>query len=58
MEESVCLDGGGLWSGDATLCATVVCNAVSSCPADVNGDGEVDVLDIIELISAWGGACP
>ncbi|MBT6269635.1 MAG: hypothetical protein HOI88_04730 [Phycisphaerae bacterium] len=57
MEESVCLDGGGLWSGDTTLCATVVCNAVSSCPADVNGDGEVEVLDIIDLITAWG-ACP
>ena len=57
MEESDCLNGGGLWSGDTTLCATVTCEAANSCPADVNGDGEVEVMDIIELITAWG-ACP
>jgi hypothetical protein len=26
-------------------------------PADVNGDGGVDVLDLLQLLSAWG-ACP
>ena len=57
MEESDCLNGGGLWSGDTTLCTTVTCEAANSCPADVNGDGEVEVMDIIELITAWG-ACP
>jgi len=58
MDEETCLDGGGLWNGDATLCATVTCEGSSSgCAADINGDSLVDVLDIIELISAWG-ACP
>ena len=26
------------------------------CPADVNGDGLVDVLDLLEVLAAWG-AC-
>ncbi|MAI67294.1 MAG: hypothetical protein CMJ26_05405 [Phycisphaerae bacterium] len=58
MEEEMCLEGGGLWNGDATLCATVVCEGgSSSCPGDLNGDGSVEVLDIIELITSWG-TCP
>ena len=58
MEEDMCLEGGGIWSGDATLCATVVCECEGdgpvSCPGDLNGNGSVEVLDIIELITAWG----
>jgi len=25
-----------------------------SCPADVNGDGIADVLDLLEVLAAWG----
>jgi predicted outer membrane repeat protein len=99
MSESDCLDGGGDWVGDATVCVSSSCdtsggeplggccladacvmapehacmeadgdfagedvdcvdvNCESACAADINGDNLVDVLDIIELISAWG-ACP
>jgi predicted outer membrane repeat protein len=97
MEEDNCADGGGTWSGDATVCASVTCESNNSflgaccvtgyciqatehacvesgsdfhgtnvecidiicvsCPEDINGDGEVGVLDIIQLISAWG-VCP
>ena len=33
--------------------------AVPSCEAeDVNGDGSVNVLDLIELLLAFGAACP
>ncbi len=45
---------GGFWrsGGDAT----------DPCPADIDGDGNVDVPDLIELIVAWGdcggGSCP
>lgn len=28
--------------------------AVPACPADLDGDGEVAVLDLLELIAAWG----
>jgi hypothetical protein len=26
------------------------------CPADVNGDGSVDVLDLLQLLAAWGNS--
>ncbi|MGY8753057.1 MAG: NosD domain-containing protein [Phycisphaerales bacterium] len=58
MEEEVCLNGGGEWAGDTTLCATTACEGgTTSCAADLNGDGAVEVLDIIMLIQSWG-ACP
>ena len=30
------------------------------CPADINADGTVDVLDLLQLLAAWGpcAACP
>ena len=31
---------------------------VSVCPPDINGDGTVDVLDLIELLLAFGGTDP
>jgi hypothetical protein len=34
---------------------TVVMSA-PSCPADVNGDGAVDVLDLLAVLAAWGAA--
>ena len=30
------------------------CN--SDCPADVNSDGVVDVLDLLDVLAAWGNA--
>jgi len=35
-----------LWEGTATVIS-------SSIPADVNGDGVVDVLDLLLVLSAW-----
>jgi subtilisin family serine protease len=33
----------------------LVCeNPAPACPADLNGDGEVDVLDLLDLLDAWG----
>jgi hypothetical protein len=31
---------------------------IVTCPADVNGDGMVDVVDLLELLSSWGGGGP
>ena len=28
------------------------------CPADINGDGSVNVLDLVELLLAFGTTCP
>ena len=99
MEEIDCAEGGGLWNGSGSSCATVVCeggggtttgaccvqsNCVhatelscgeaggvfygtsetcgttdcpTDCAEDVNGDGVVDINDLLSLIGAWG-VCP
>ncbi len=33
-----------------------VLNSWSACPADVSGDGVVDVLDVLAVLDAWGGS--
>lgn len=96
MSYTDCLDGGGVWGGEDTICEMVNCYSADAggcciddqcimavtedacleafgefqgilidcvdieclgCPADLNGDGSVEVNDIIEVISSWG-ACP
>lgn len=96
MSYSDCLEGGGIWGGEETICAMVNCYSATAgaccientcvmtatstaceegggtfegeliecvdiecvgCPADLNGDGSVEVNDIIEVIASWG-ACP
>jgi len=49
-----CADAGGDFQGELIECIDVVC---VGCPADLNGDGSVEVNDIIEVITSWG-ACP
>jgi predicted outer membrane repeat protein len=49
-----CEDGGGTFEGELIECEDIVC---VGCPADLNGDGSVEVNDIIEVIASWG-ACP
>ncbi len=31
-----------------------MCTCGGACPEDINGDGVVDVLDLLQLLSAWG----
>ena len=49
-----CEGNGGEWGGDNTTCSADTCGSPSTCDADVNGDGTVDVGDLLEIISAWG----
>ena len=49
-----CDDANGTFEDGLIECEGVVCNG---CPADLNGDGSVEVNDIIEVIASWG-ACP
>ena len=42
-----------LAQGDSTLDITVIC----SCPADIIGDGVVNVNDLLAVITSWG-PCP
>ncbi len=39
------------------IMATVTIPLETGSPADINGDGVVDVLDLLQLLSAWG-PCP
>jgi len=54
ITSAACTDAGGDFQGELVECIDVVC---LGCPADINGDGAVEVNDVIEVITAWG-ACP
>ncbi len=45
---------GGAYLGDDVTCAEVDC---ATCPGDLSVDGVVNVLDLLELLNAWG-SCP
>ncbi len=50
-----CVDAEGVFYGTSMTCSVVECPA--TCDADINGDGIVDVSDLLALIAAWG-MCP
>jgi subtilisin family serine protease len=51
--ESNCNAGGGTWLGPNTVCADGECKS-PSCEADIDGNGSVDVGDLLDVIDAWG----
>ncbi|MCH2146545.1 MAG: hypothetical protein MK073_01840 [Phycisphaerales bacterium] len=53
--EAECDDAGGEYGGELVACSEVICE--STCVADLNQDGSVNVDDLILVISYWG-ACP
>ncbi len=55
LSEADCLSVSGTYMGDDTDCDTVTCP--QPCPADLNGDGVVDINDIFEILGMWG-VCP
>ncbi|TVQ56869.1 MAG: hypothetical protein EA377_01655 [Phycisphaerales bacterium] len=55
LTESSCLATGGTYHGDDVNCSEA--NCVQPCIGDLNGDGVVNVFDLLELLSAWG-TCP
>ena len=50
-----CFDAGGSYAGDGTLCKEVDCP--TTCPGDIDGDGQVGIVDILVVIDRWG-FCP
>jgi len=56
VTEALCNAGGGTYNGDGVACIAGLCDPVVECPADINGDGEVNVSDVLEVISAWGSS--
>lgn len=47
---------GGTYQGDNSSCEKVTCPTI--CSEDINGDGVVDVTDLLQLIGAWGTCLP
>lgn len=47
---------GGTWVGPGTQCGAGTCEA-QPCPGNTNGDGAVDVGDLLAVINGWG-PCP
>ena len=37
---------------------SVLLNICGACPADVNGDGAVNALDLTLILATWGTTCP
>jgi hypothetical protein len=54
-EQEDCITFLGQWQGEGTTCEDNPCPTL--CLGDVTGDGQVDVTDILVVISVWG-ACP
>ena len=53
IPQANCDAGGGTWMGKGTTCASGACDA-PACPTDINGDGIVNVSDILSVIAGWG----
>jgi hypothetical protein len=53
--EEDCLTFHGVWHGVGTTCYEQHCAPI--CTGDTNADGAVDVLDLLQVIAAWG-PCP
>ena len=53
-----CVSTGGVWSGPDVACADTdgngTADACEPCPADLNGDGTVEIGDFLILLGSWG----
>jgi hypothetical protein len=52
---SDCFDASGSYAGDGVSCTEGLCG--EPCPGDIDGNGIVDVIDILTVLNSWGG-CP
>ena len=50
--ESACTDLGGTWT-ESGVCD----DCPASCAGDTNGDGVIDIFDLLNMLSGWG-VCP
>ncbi len=64
LEDGLCFDGAtretcvgslfGVYQGDGVLCASVLCPVNGVSPADINEDGDVDMLDVAIINNFFG----
>lgn len=55
VDQAACQASGGTYQGDGTDCATSPCP--SQCPADLNGDLDINAPDLAIVLGNWG-TCP
>ena len=53
LTQLVCEAIGGTFGGEGTKCINVGCTD-NLCPSDVDGDGEVGIVDFLTLLADWG----
>ena len=51
----LCMEAGGTQSPLGTPCSAASCP--QPCVADLDGDGNVGIVDFLDLLAAWG-LCP
>jgi hypothetical protein len=57
LTEADCSAVAGSWQGMDSLCVDpVICSV--PCPEDLNGDGLIDVTDLLEIVGSWGSNDP
>ncbi|MDG2292430.1 MAG: hypothetical protein P8L37_07200, partial [Phycisphaerales bacterium] len=49
---SGCAAALGTYFGDGSSCAEAPCP--ESCPGDINGDGQIGIVDLLTIIDGWG----
>jgi hypothetical protein len=54
VDEPSCVGSGGVFQGADTTCVATRCP--NPCPADIDGNGTVNVDDLLAVINSWG-AC-
>jgi hypothetical protein len=52
-----CGEFNGIYHGSSSFCGDIDVECIETCKADLDGDGEVKVADLLLLIGAWG-VCP
>ncbi len=54
--EEDCINLGGIYQGydPSADCAAIQCEAAPPCPADLDTDGEVGIIDFLILLQLWG----
>lgn len=51
LPEDLC-DAGTFWDSELGMCVTTI-----DCPSDVNGDGMVSTVDLLQMLAAMGTSC-
>lgn len=58
MQAEQCFEARGLWMDFGTTCADCDLGGGDTCPTDANGDGVINVDDLLEVIGHFNEVCP